>query len=170
MSKFKFLSFIFLLATFACNNSSDHNGNADTVKPISALDTNTKHQRDTVKVIAPLPAVPIRAKVYFANLKNGQTVRSPFEVRMGIKGLKIAPAGSVLPDAGHHHLLIDAGDSVASGQVIPKDDHHLHFGDGQTMTQLTLLPGKHRLALQFADGLHRSYGRKLASAINIVVK
>jgi len=32
------------------------------------------------------------------------------------------------------------------------------------------LPGKHRLTLQFADGLHRSYGSKMATSVNITVK
>ena len=68
------------------------------------------------------------------------------------------------------HLLIDAGDSTASGVVVPKDSTHLHFGNAQKEATITLAPGKHRLALQFADGIHRSYGSKLATAITLNVK
>jgi Domain of unknown function (DUF4399) len=33
-----------------------------------------------------------------------------------------------------------------------------------------LTPGKHVLTLQFADGIHRSYGGQMASTINVTVK
>jgi hypothetical protein len=89
---------------------------------------------------------------------------------MGLKGLKLDTAGAVVPGTGHHHLLIDAGDSVAAGMIVPKDDHHLHFGKGQSETTITLAPGEHRLTLQFADGIHRSYGSRLSKTIVIKVK
>jgi len=171
MCKFKFiligLTFTFFI--FACNNSSSTASSEDTTRKASA-DTSAKHRADSAKMIAPLPVVPKGAKVYFKNLKNGSVVHSPFEVVMEVKDMKVEAAGTVVPGAGHHHLLIDAGDSVATGEVIPKDDHHLHFGDGQTKTKVTLPPGEHRLTLQFADGIHRSYGQKLAATIKIVVK
>jgi hypothetical protein len=56
------------------------------------------------------------------------------------------------------------------GTVIPKDSTHLHFGKAQTETSLTLSPGKHKLTLQLADGLHRSYGSQLATSITVTVK
>jgi len=56
------------------------------------------------------------------------------------------------------------------GTVVPKDSTHLHFGKGQTETTVQLTPGKHKLTLQFADGLHRSYGGKLATTISVNVK
>jgi hypothetical protein len=89
---------------------------------------------------------------------------------MGVEGIKVDTAGVIVAGVGHHHLLIDAEDSIPSGTVVPKDDKHLHFGKGQTSTEVTLPPGKHRLTLQFADGIHRSYGGRLASAISVVVK
>jgi hypothetical protein len=54
--------------------------------------------------------------------------------------------------------------------VIPKDAQHLHFGKGQTTAIIDLPHGKHRLTLQFADGIHRSYGSKLSATIEITVK
>jgi hypothetical protein len=50
------------------------------------------------------------------------------------------------------------------------DSVHIHFGRGQTEKELSLPAGKHKLTLQFADGLHRSYGSKLASTITVTVK
>ncbi|MEO6962693.1 MAG: DUF4399 domain-containing protein, partial [Puia sp.] len=67
-------------------------------------------------------------------------------------------------------ILIDAEDSIASGVIVPKDSTHLHFGNAQKEATLTLAPGKHKLALQFADGIHRSYGSKLAATVTINVK
>jgi hypothetical protein len=79
-------------------------------------------------------------------------------------------AGPVVTGSGHHHLFIDAEDSLAAGTVVPADSIHIHFGKGQTEYALTLLPGKHKLTLQMADGLHRSYGGKLAATITVNVK
>jgi hypothetical protein len=65
---------------------------------------------------------------------------------------------------------VDAGDSIPAGQVVPKDSTHIHFGKAQTSTTITLTPGKHRLALQYADGIHRSYGSKMSAAITVDVR
>jgi len=53
---------------------------------------------------------------------------------------------------------------------VPKDATHLHFGKAQSSTEVTLAPGKHVLTLQFADGIHRSYGSQLATTITVTVK
>ena len=46
-------------------------------------------------------------RVYFVNLKNGDTVTSPFRVVFGVSGMGVAPAGVIKANTGHHHLLID---------------------------------------------------------------
>ena len=111
------------------------------------------------------------AKVYFVEPKDGAVVAPTFKVKMGLKGMKLCEATKETKNkkCGHHHLLID-GQPVAAGQVVPKDDNHVHFGKMQTETELTLKPGKHTLTLQFADFAHLSYGEKLSSTINIEVK
>ncbi|MBA0921957.1 MAG: DUF4399 domain-containing protein [Nitrosospira sp.] len=107
--------------------------------------------------------------VDFFEPKNDTTVISPFKVVFMISGMTIAPSGDMTVNTGHHHLLIDTED-IANGIVIPKDDTHKHFGQGQTETEITLLPGKHKLSLQFANGAHQSYGEKLSKTIEITVK
>ena len=97
-------------------------------------------------------------------------VNSPLKIEMGAKDIAVDSAGKVRPNSGHFHLLIDAGDSVATGEVVPKDSTHIHFGDAQKETTIHLSAGKHRLALQFADGLHRSYGKALSEAITVNVR
>lgn len=37
---------------------------------------------------------------------------------------------------------------------VPADEHHKHFGKGQTEVQLKLAPGKHTLQLLLADFAH----------------
>ena len=65
---------------------------------------------------------------------------------------------------------IDAEDSLAMGVMVPKDSTHLHYGKAQTEADVKLNPGVHKLTLQFADGLHRSYGGKLATTVSVNVK
>lgn len=108
-------------------------------------------------------------EVYFIEPLDGAVVGSEVRVLMGVKGMQVMPAGDVAEGAGHHHLLIDAA-PIAAGDVVPKDDQHLHFGKGQTETTLTLAPGEHSLTLQFADGAHVSYGEKMRSTITVRVE
>ncbi len=107
--------------------------------------------------------------VYFVAPVNGATVTSPFVVRFGLKGMEIRPAGEQVGGTGHHHLLINR-DSLAPGQIIPVDDGHIHFGKGQTETELTLQPGTYRLTLQFADGFHLSFGKDMSATLIVTVK
>ena len=107
--------------------------------------------------------------VYFVTPVNGSTVSSPFMVRFGLKGMEIRPAGEQVSGTGHHHLLINR-DSLAPGQIIPVDDVHIHFGKGQTETELKLQPGTYKLTLQFADGFHLSYGKDMSATLTVTVK
>ena len=171
MRKFHLLSAALLMGMFACNNAGEKAANTDTAG--AAKDTTMQMASDTghaAAAIPALPAVPPGAKVFFKNLKNGQSVTSPVKVEMGVAGMKLDTAGPVIAGVGHHHILVDAGDSVAAGQMIPKDASHLHFGKAQSSADVPLTPGNHTLTLQFADGLHRSYGSQMASTVTITVK
>ena len=99
---------------------------------------------------------PADAKVYFINLKDGDRVISPLVIRFGLSGMGIAPSGTEAPNTGHHHLFIDApaleGDAL--NEAIPVDEHHVHFGKGQTETTVTLSKGQHTLQLVLGDWSH----------------
>jgi hypothetical protein len=171
MRTIHFLPAALLLALTACNSSGDKAASSgDTTASVSAPKDTMNMKPDSAAQATALPAVPAGAKVFFKNLKNGETVKSPFKVEMGIEGLKLDTAGAIIAGSGHHHLLIDAGDSIPAGLVVPKDSTHLHFGKAQSSTDVTLPAGKHVLTLQFADGIHRSYGSKLATTITVTVK
>jgi hypothetical protein len=165
--KIKFLLPLACITMFAaCNNSSDKKE-----KKADSTMSNMDHQMPAPGVNVPdLPAVPEGAKVVFKNLKDGATISSPFKLEMGTEVIKVDTAGPVVAGIGHHHLFIDAEDSLAAGTVVPKDSTHIHFGKGQTEYELKLSPGKHKLTLQMADGLHRSYGGRLAATITVNVK
>ena len=164
-----FLPAALLIGMTACNNAGDKAASSDSTK---TQDTSMQMapKADSGQAITALPSVPAGAKVYFKNLKDGQTVSSPFKVEMGVDGMQLDTAGAIVPGTGHHHLLIDAEDSIPAGQVVPKDAQHMHFGKAQSSTDVTLPAGKHVLTLQFADGIHRSYGSQLAATMNVVVK
>ena len=164
-----FLSPLFVaLILVACNNSADVS--ATSVDTAATADHDSMHMASAAAVVPELPPIPEGAKVVFQNLKEGAVVSSPLKVKMGTEVIKVDTAGPVITGVGHHHLLIDAEDSLTAGTMVPKDSTHLHFGKGQTETEIKLAPGKHKLALQFADGLHRSYGGKLSTVITVNVK
>src|SRR5262245_13280401 len=50
---------------------------------------------------------PAGAEVYFIDLKDGATVSPQLKLFFGLRNMGVAPAGSDLPNAGHHHLLVD---------------------------------------------------------------
>ena len=96
---------------------------------------------------------PAGATAYIISPSDGDVVSNPVRVVFGLKGMGVAPAGVPRPDAGHHHLLVDT-ELPPLDRPIPADEHHLHFGMGQTETELTLSPGTHRLQLLLGDELH----------------
>ena len=120
-------------------------------------------------------AAPEGAKVMFISPVDGAALTGELKdgkvtvhVQMGAEGIKVEPAGAVVPGSGHHHIIIDA-DATPLGTSVPADGSHIHYGKGQTETDLQLAPGTYKLTLQFANGVHQSYGPKLASTIKVTV-
>jgi hypothetical protein len=110
-----------------------------------------------------IPA-PKNAKVFFLDLKDGQTMPSKTTIRFGISGMDLAAAGSSRPNTGHHHLLIDA-ELPALDQPIPSDFNYLHFGRGQDEMELSLTPGAHTLQLLLGDGNHVPHDPPVVSPV-----
>lgn len=100
---------------------------------------------------------------------NGATVPTTFKVRFGVKGMAVAPAGDIVVNSGHNHLLINQM-PVAAGVSVPMDAQHIHYGAGQTEAMVTLKPGQYKLTSQFANGAHQSYGASMSSSIMVTVK
>ena len=100
---------------------------------------------------------------------DGAIVATTFKVRFGVKGMAVAPAGAIVADSGHNHLLINQL-PVKAGDSVPFDDQHKHFGAGQTEAMITLTPGQYQLTSQFANGAHQSYGAPMSASITVTVK
>lgn len=111
------------------------------------------------------------AVLYIGWPNNGEILHtSTVKVWFGLRNMGVAPAGTDLPNVGHHHIILDA-ELPDSTQPIPNDEHHLHFGKGQTETVLTLSKGVHTLQLDFADKDHMQFDPPLYSKkITITVK
>jgi len=97
---------------------------------------------------------PEGAKAYIISPADGATVTSPVTVRFGLSGIGVAPAGVDKAKTGHHHLLIDVNELPDMDSPIPADDHHRHFGGGQTEISIDLPPGEHKLQLLLGDHHH----------------
>ena len=163
--KFLFITAMLVVST-ACNNSSKTGEQ-------TISDTPTKDDHQHVVPASTVPDTenpPAGAKVFFKNLVAGQNISSPYKLEMGVEGMKIDTAGPLVTGSGHHHLMINGPDSLVKGMVVKKDSVNIHFGKGQTEYELILNPGKHKLSLQFADGLHRSYGSQMSATIEVNVK
>ena len=111
----------------------------------------------------------IAKKVFFKWPKDGSTVASPVFVDMGVEGMIIEPAGIVKEGYGHHHILINQK-FWPEGEVIPTSDSTLLFGKGQTDASIELDPGRYIISLQFADGVHVSFGELMSESIEINVE
>ncbi len=155
---------------FACDAERERSG-----KPAVAA---SEHAAAHAPGAAPAKAVtaPAGAKVQFVQPADGATLSGPLVdgkvtvlVKMGVEGIAVRPAGEQVDGTGHHHIIVD-GQGIPLGAVVPKDETHLHFGQGETEAEVALTPGPHTLTLQFADGAHLSYGPQLATTIKITVK
>tara|TARA_B110000014_G_C20120512_1_gene593580 strand:- start:2519 stop:2917 length:399 start_codon:yes stop_codon:yes gene_type:complete len=110
------------------------------------------------------------SKVYFINLKDGDTVENPIFIQFGLTGKGVAPAGVDVENTGHHHLLIDV-EAIDFYMPIPSSKNHLHFGGGQTETSIELPPGEHSLQLVLGDLYHVPHSPPITTKkINILVK
>jgi hypothetical protein len=119
----------------------------------------------------PRTPAPAGAQVYFISPKDGEEITGPVTVRMGLKGMGVAPAGVELKDTGHHHLLINVVTLPPMGENLPNDDQHRHFGNGQTEATITLPPGRHTPQLVLGDHNHIPHQPPVMSPkITITVK
>ena len=110
-------------------------------------------------------------RLFFITPSNGEEVTSPVTIRFGIVGMEIVPAGKDKPMSGHHHLLVNVEKLPNMKSPIPADKNHLHFGKGQTETQLNLPLGRHSLQLLLGDYMHVPHEKPLISdKIEIIVK
>lgn len=163
MKKITFLATaLSLVFTWSCNSAN---------QPSEETETNTHESAEISTSIE----IKEGQSVNFPNLVDGQEITLPFVVEFGVAGMEVEPAGLVVADKGHHHLLVDS-DPIEGGRMVPANETNVHFGGGQLSDTLqlskypTLTPGAHTLTLQFADGIHNSYGPKMSKTVNVIIK
>lgn len=81
--------------------------------------------------------------VYVKNIRDGETVDSPFLLKLGVVGLGVAPEKTALPDTGFFLLNIRKNRALVTS---------VRLSDGQTETVLDLNPGDYDLDLSFLAG------------------
>ncbi len=162
------LLFVTSFLMYSCNN--ENKGSADSEVKVQEEVENQNEMESTKKVDEDVDylAVPEDGKVYFKNLKPGDKVKSPFKVEMGVEGMALDPAGDLIENSGHHHILINR-DYYETGETIPMDEENLHYGDAQTEAELDLEPGEYKIVMQYANGYHQSYGEQMSAEVNIIV-
>lgn len=124
-------------------------------RPASEVSTTSDDTTTGMENVYTPSESPENAKVYIIEPEDGAIVPSgTVTVRFGLSKMGVAPAGIDFPHAGHHHLLVNAAELPPMDQPIPADSAHLHFGTGQTETDLDLAPGIYTLQLLLGDFAH----------------
>jgi hypothetical protein len=165
MSKFSFLLLIpFLALLGACGTDEKDADHGHEHADGEDHDHDHDHPEEAGAFV-----MPESGRVFFVEPEDGATVKSPFKVAFGVEEVTVNPAGELVPNTGHHHIIINGG-PVAVEAIVPADETNIHYGAGQTETELTLEPGEYTLTMQLADGIHRSYGEKFAATITITVE
>lgn len=103
-------------------------------------------------------------ELYFIEPQDGQTYPTEVAVKFGLKDFGVAPAGYNISNTGHHHLIINA-ELPDLTLPIPANENYVHFGLGQTETNLTLEPGTYSLQLLMGNYLHIPHEKPIFSEV-----
>jgi len=85
--------------------------------------------------------------VSLINLRDGETVASPFNVRFGVEGYGVCAVGQSAERTGHFALEI-----LQEGRLVRSND----LSNGATQSNLALPNGSYLLRLRFVDGARRT--------------
>lgn len=160
MKRIYFTSLFLATIFFSCNTAET---------PPATETAGTEVETETTTENESAEAVNTEEGVFFVNLKDGDIVTSPVLVQMGVNGMEVVPAGEILEGKGHHHVIID-GSFIPEGDVVPADEKNIHYGKGQTEDNIEIESGTHTLTLQFANGVHQSYGEAWSKTITVTVQ
>ena len=90
-------------------------------------------------------------------------------VTLEASGVTLAPAGTMEPGTGHHHLVVD-GILPVGGLPIPVLPGRVHLGQAQTEYELTGLDvGEHTVIAVLGDGEHVPFDPWVVDTIRFVV-
>ena len=116
------------------------------------------------------PPSDINESLYIVSPKDGDKVTNPVKIIFGLKGMGVAPAGTISKNTGHHHLLINLDKLPDLNLPLPGSKNLIHFGLGQTETEVKLKKGTNTLQLILGDYMHKPHQPALISKkITIIV-
>lgn len=107
---------------------------------------------------APAAEKSTEPRVFFVTPKDGAEVTSPVKFEFGAENVEVKPTQDppvVEPGVIHYHIGYNT-DCLPPGEVIPKADPWVHFGDGSNVFETMLDPGTYTIVLQAGDGEHRT--------------
>ena len=112
------------------------------------------------------PSVRIVQPADGATVQGGSVL-----VMLEVSGLTIAPAGTMDPGTGHHHLVVDAGLPAAGSPIPSTAGVHIHMGLAQTEMELTgLEAGEHMVIAVVGDGVHAPLNPYVVDTVRFVVR
>ena len=122
---------------------------------VQSSQTETQAEEQSVTGVASLISTsPANAGVSILEPVDGAELSSPISIKFGITNMQVAPAGTNIENSGHHHLLIDMDELPDLRLPLPATEQLVHFGKGQTQTQIELSAGTHTLQLLLGNYLH----------------
>ena len=166
--KFKYLSVSLMSAFLIACGSGEQAQEAENESAVETTEMESAEEEE-MELIGAAAELKEGQRVYFIQPQDGAELESPVVVEFGVEGMEVEPAGALSKDKGHHHVIINSG-FIPKGEVVPNNETNIHYGGGQLSDTLDLEPGDYTLTMQFADGLHNSYGEQMSSTINITVK
>ena len=112
------------------------------------------------------PSVRIVQPADGAMVQGGSVV-----VMLEVSGFTLAPAGTMDPGTGHHHLMVDTA-LPSGGMPIPSTPGvHIHMGQAQTEYELTdLEAGEHTVIAVVGDGAHIPLTPTVVDTVRFVVQ
>ena len=132
-----------------------------------------KNKSEEQVILKSLEIIPSAMKedIYINSPRNGEIVSNPVRVVFGLKNMGVAPAGSKINNTGHHHLLVNLDKLPDLTIPLPSNENLIHFGMGQTETEIILKKGINTLQLILGNYMHTPHQPPLISKkIKIIVK
>ena len=112
------------------------------------------------------PSVQIVQPADGATVEGGSVL-----VTLEVSGLTIAPAGTMDPGTGHHHLVVDAGLPALGAPIPATPGVYVHMGAAQIEFELTGLgSGEHTVIAVVGDGVHVPLNPFVVDTVTFVVE
>lgn len=153
LSKSSLISVLFTggLLLQGCSDSDESEGE----EPIAQEQATTEEREGATEDTSnERTSAPPEAEVTILTPEDGASITSPVTVEFAIEGMEVAKAGTDRANTGHHHLLVDLEELPPMDAPLPSTEQVIHFGGGQTSTELELEPGEHTLQLVLGDHMH----------------